>query len=118
MTEQQSQNLLFKVHPLSTIRNDKFITQGEKFSGNRDSEGESFFIKYIVAGFKAAILKIWVFVFFRNICRWTVCVQQKFESVYSHVIKKHRNINLLFSCYELGIRCLEHNLFSHCFDSV
>ena len=30
MTEQQSQNLLLEVDPLSTIRNNKFITQGEK----------------------------------------------------------------------------------------
>ena len=30
MTEQQTQNLLLKVKPLSTIRNNKFITQGEK----------------------------------------------------------------------------------------
>ena len=28
--EQESQNLLLKVDPLSTIRNNKFITQGEK----------------------------------------------------------------------------------------
>ena len=55
MTEQQSQNLLLKVDPLSTIWNNKFITQGEKFSGNCDSEGESFCIEYIVATFKAAI---------------------------------------------------------------
>ena len=46
MTEQQRQNLLLKVTPLSTIRNNKFITQGEKFSGNRDSEGKSFCIEY------------------------------------------------------------------------
>ena len=45
------------------------------------------------------------------------CVQQKFESVYLHVIKKHRN-NLLFSYYELEFRCFDLNLFSHCFDSV
>ena len=38
-------------------------------------------------------------------------------SVYLHVIKKHR-INLLFSYYELGFRCFELNLFSHCFDPV
>ena len=31
------------------------------------------------------------------------CVQPKFESVYLHAIKKHRN-NLLFSYYELGFR--------------
>ena len=31
---------------------------------NRESEGESFCIEYIVAAFKAAIKKIWVFVFF------------------------------------------------------
>ena len=30
MNEQQSQNLLLKVDPLSTIRNNKFIAQGEK----------------------------------------------------------------------------------------
>ena len=30
MTKQQSQNLLLKVDPLSTIRNNKFITQGKK----------------------------------------------------------------------------------------
>ena len=52
MTEQQSQNLSVKVDPLSTVRNNKFITQGEKFSGKRDSEGESFCIEYIVAAFK------------------------------------------------------------------
>ena len=67
--------------------------------------------------FKAAIKKIWVFVFFCHARRWTTCVRQKFESVYLHVIKKHRN-NLLFSYYELGFRCFELNLFSHCFDSV
>ena len=55
--------------------------------------------------------------FFCNARRWTVCVQQKFERVYLHVIKKHRN-NLLFSYYELEFRCFELNLFSHCFDSV
>ena len=61
--------------------------------------------------------KIWVFVIFCNAHRWTACVQQKFESVHLHVIKKHRN-NLLFSYYELGFCCCELNLFSHCFDSV
>ena len=55
MTEQQSQNLLLKVDPLSTTRKNKFITQGEKFSGNFESEGESFCIEYIVAAFKVAI---------------------------------------------------------------
>ena len=30
MTEQQTQNLLLKVKPLSTIRNNKFITRREK----------------------------------------------------------------------------------------
>ena len=55
MTEEQSQNLLLKVDPLSTIGNNEFITQGEKFSGNRDSEGERFCIAYVVAAFKATI---------------------------------------------------------------
>ena len=100
MTEQQSQNLSVKVDPLSTVRYNKFITQGEKFSGKRDSEGESFCIRL-----------------YRIYRRWTARVQQKFETVSFHVIKKHRN-NLLFSYYELGFRCFELNLFSHCFDSV
>ena len=39
-----------------------------------------------------------------------LCVQQKFESVYLHVIKKHRN-NLLFSYYELGFRCFERLIY-------
>ena len=43
------------------------------------------------------------------------CIQQKFESVY--VIKKYRN-KLLFSYYELGLRCFELNLFSHCFGEI
>ena len=30
MTKQQSQNLLLQVDPLSTIRNNKFIAEGEK----------------------------------------------------------------------------------------
>ena len=70
MTEQQSQNLLLKVDLLSIIRNNKFTSQGEKFRGNRDREGESY------------------------------------------------RSNLLFSYYELGFRCFELNLFSHCSDSV
>ena len=92
MTEQQAKICCFKSDPLSTIRNNKFITQGENLENVRDSEGESCCIEYIV----------------------------KFESVYLHdvhVIKKHRN-NILFSYYELGFRCFELNLFSHCFDSV
>ena len=53
--EQQNQNLLLKVDLLSTVRNNKFITQGEKFSGNRVSEGESFCIEYFVATLKVKI---------------------------------------------------------------
>ena len=90
MTKQKSQNLLVKVDPLSTIRNNKFITQGEKFSGNRDSEGESFCIEYIVAAFKAAVWKIDMGfrIFFCNTRWWAACVQQKFESVSLHVTLK------------------------------
>ena len=116
MTEQQGQNLLLKVDPLSTIRNNKFITQGEKFSGNRDSEGESFVSNISSPPLKRRYKSIG-FRIFCNTRRWTACVRQKFESVYLHEIKKHRN-NLLFSYYELGFRCFELNLFSHCFDSV
>ena len=85
--------------------------------GNRESEGESFCIEYIVAAFKRRYKRYRFSYFFCHARRCTACVQQKFESVYLHVIKKHRN-NLLFSYYELGFRCFELNLFSHCFDSV
>ena len=68
-----------------------------------------FVLNILLPPFKAEITKIWVFVFFSNARRpgrrWTACVQPKFESVYLHVIKKHRN-NLLFSYYELGFLCL------------
>ena len=50
-----TEHLLLKVDPLSTMRNNKFVTQGEKFCGNRDSKGESFCIEYIVTTVKAAI---------------------------------------------------------------
>ena len=102
MTEQQSQNLLPKVDLLSTIQNNKFITQGEK-------------LETVIAKVRVFVSNLLLFVFFCNARRWTACVQQKFESVYLHVIKKHRN-NLLFSYYELGFRCFELDLFSHCFD--
>ena len=80
-----------------------------KVTGNRESEGESFCIEYIVADMGFRI--------FCHARRWTTCVQQKFGSVCLHVIKKHRN-KLLFSYYELGFRCFELNLFSHGFASV
>ena len=62
MTEQQSQNLLLKVDPLSTIRNNKFIPQ------DHDNEGESFCIEYIISlgsnnkkmGFRIFLYCTWV----------------------------------------------------------
>ena len=118
MTEQQSQNLSLKVDPLSTIRNNKFITQGQWKIENLDSEGESFnFVSNISSPpLKRRYKRYGFSYFFCNTRRWTACVQQKIESVYLHVIKKHQN-NLLFT-YELGFCCFELNLFSHCFDSV
>ena len=114
MTEQQSQNLLLKVDPLSTIRNNKFITQGEKL--------ETVIVKVrgLVSNILSPPLKRWykryefsyffvggLHVFNKNFKVYTC--------IYMHVIKKHRN-NLLFSYYELGFRCFELNLFSHYFD--
>ena len=58
---------------------------------------------------------MWVFVFFCNARRWTACVQQKFESVLLHVIKKHRN-NLLFSYYELVLSLIYFRTASILFD--
>jgi len=49
MNEQQSQNLLAKVDPLSIIRKNKLNTQGENL--NRNSQVQSFCIEYIVAAF-------------------------------------------------------------------
>ena len=44
--------------------------------------------------------------------QWTVCVKE-IEGAY--LIKNHRN-SLLFGYYKIRFRCLELNLFSHCFD--
>ena len=55
--------------------------------GNRDSEGESFRIEYIVAAKDMGFSSVFV----SNARSWTARVQQNFESVYLHVIKKHRN---------------------------
>ena len=115
MTEQQSQNLLLKVDPLSAIRN-KFITQGEKLE-TVIAKVRVFVSNISSPPFKRRYKRYWFSYFFGNARKWTACVQQKIESVFLHVIKKHRN-NLLFSYYELGFRCFELNLFSHCFDSV
>ena len=87
------------------------------------SQVESFFIESVVA---AAIYEIPLFVSRisppleqRNIfifcsARQVDCMcSKKFEAVY--LIKNHRN-SLLFGYYKLGFRCLQHSLFSHCFD--
>ena len=94
MTEQQSQS-----RPAPHYSEQQVYHSRWKI-GNRDSEGESFRIEYIVAAFKRYKTYGFSYVFVSNARRWTACVQQKFESVYLHVIKKHRN-NLLFSYYEL-----------------
>ena len=54
MNEQQSQNLMLKVRP-AVYYSEQQGYQWRWKIGNRDSEGESFCIKYIVAAFKAAI---------------------------------------------------------------
>ena len=48
MNEQQSQTFFVKVDSLSTIRNNKLISQGEKLE---PSQVESFCIDFIVAAF-------------------------------------------------------------------
>ena len=79
MTKQKSQNLLLKVDPLSlsTIRNNKFITQGEKLE-IVIAKVRVFVLNILLPPFKAEITKIWVFVFFSNARRpgrrWTACV--------------------------------------------
>ena len=62
MTEQQSQNLLLKVDPLSTIRN-KFSTQSEKL------ESVIAKVRVVVSKISSPPLsekKVWVFVCFCN----------------------------------------------------
>ena len=54
INEQPSQNLLLKVDPLSTIRNNELIAKGEELETSAVSS-KSFCIEYIVAAFKAAI---------------------------------------------------------------
>ena len=49
MNEQQSQNLLLKVNPLSTIRNNKLNIQGKKLE--TPIANWEFCIKYIIAAF-------------------------------------------------------------------
>ena len=61
MNEQQSQNLLLKVYPLSTIRSNKLISQGGKLETSTKSVRENC-IEYIVAAFKAAIYETRVLV--------------------------------------------------------
>ena len=115
MTEQQSQNLLLKVDLLSAIRN-KFITQDEKLE-TVIAKVRVFVSSILSPPFKRRYKRHGFSFFFCNARRSIACVQQKFESVFLHVIKKHRN-DLLFSYYELRFRCFELNLFLHCFDSV
>ena len=113
-------SVLLKLDSLSTIRN-KMIAQGEKLETS--AKLRVFFIESIVA---AAIYEIRLFVSRisppleqRNIfifcsARQVDCMcSKKFEGVY--LIKDHRN-SLLFGYYKLGFRCLQHSLFSHCFD--
>jgi len=57
MSEQQSQNMLLKVDPLTTIRNNNLITQSEKLETSA-----KFCIEYIIATFKAVVCEIRVFV--------------------------------------------------------
>ena len=65
MTEQQSQNLLLKVRP-ALYYSEQQVYHSRWKIGNRDSEGESFCIEYIVATFKAAIKKEMGFRIFSN----------------------------------------------------
>jgi len=60
MNEQQSKNLLLKVDPLSTIRNNKLNRQVEKLEAAKSRV----FVSNILSlpSVKAAIYKIWVFV--------------------------------------------------------
>ena len=51
MTEQQSQNLLLKVRP-ALYYSEQQVYHSRWKIGNRDSEGESFCIEYIIAAFK------------------------------------------------------------------
>ena len=60
MNEQQSQNVLLKVDPLSTIRSNRLITQDERLETS--AKLRVFFIEYIIAVFKPAIYEIQVVV--------------------------------------------------------
>ena len=77
MTEQQSQNLLLKVDPLSAIWNNKFIAQGEKL------ETVIAKVRVFVSNISLLPLKRRYKIygcsyFFCNARRWTTCVERKF----------------------------------------
>jgi len=97
MNEQQSQNLLLKVDPLSIIHKNKLNTQGEKI--------------------ETAKFRVFVFVFRRlkNAAQDTCIHCVLLCTLCGILIKNHQN-NLLFSYYKLRCRSFELNLFSHCFN--
>ena len=64
------ENLLLKVDPFPTIRNNKLNTQGEKFETSAKA--------------RVFVSNIWSL---RHV-RWTACVQRKLEGV---INKDHRN---------------------------
>ena len=66
--EQQSQNLLLKVDLPSTIRNNKFIMQGEKLKTSAKLRVFHLCIKYIINVVKALIYEVRVlFLIFRHL---------------------------------------------------
>ena len=85
------ENLLLKLDPLPTIRNNKLNTQGEKFETSAKS---GVFVSNI------SLL--------RHV-RWTPCVQRKLKGVINKEPSKY--MNLLFSYHKHRCRSFELNLF-------
>ena len=105
-----------KVDPLSTIRNNKLNTQGEKL----ETAKLRVFVSNIssLPSVKSAIYEIQLFV--SRISAPLGTQRKVFIMFCMHVqcgisIKNHQN-NLMFSYYKLGCRSFELNLFSHCFN--
>ena len=112
MNEQQSQNLLLKVDPLSSIRNNKLNTQGEKL----ETAKLRVFLSNISPSVKAAICERtqhtgYSFCFVVHVSGLHV-----FKENLKVYINKEPSKNLLFSYYKLGCRSFELNIFLHCFN--
>ena len=116
MNEHGKPKFVAKEDPLSTIRNNKLIAQGEKLKTSAKLRGfvsniSSLRLSGNIRGFCflyfAAFRLARSHSFFCSTHLHTACVQRNLKVI---LIKNHGK-SLLFGYYKLGFRCLELNLF-------